>query len=396
MKKAIAVAATGVLFALVCARAQTQDSNSIDWNYAQKLYQKSQSGQALSADEKTYLDRARQERARGNGPGGPAGGRGQGPASRLGMAAATSQRSNTGLVPLDQMTAKDSYKGQDGGLYGDGKNEPPSEHLKAARQALAQVGKLDADGKPSPGGKIVLLSVGMSNTTNEFSRFQRDVAAGGDKSPAVVVVDGAQGGQTAPIWASEGSKVWPVVEQRLQEAQATAKQVQVVWLKQALAQPRRLGEFPAHAKQLEESLIQDVNQVLQHYPNVKVIYFSSRIYAGYAVTELNPEPFAYESGFSVRWVIQDQIKGDARLNYDPQKGEVKAPVLLWGPYLWADGVTPRKSDGLTYEAGELAGDGTHPGPAAQEKVSKMLQALFKSELNAGWYVRGGAQTQPAK
>jgi hypothetical protein len=38
----------------------------------------------------------------------------------------------------------------------------------------------------------------------------------------------------------------------------------------------------------------------------------------------------------VRWLIRDQIDGRPDLNPDPGKGPVKAPVLLWGPYLWAD------------------------------------------------------------
>jgi hypothetical protein len=51
----------------------------------------------------------------------------------------------------------------------------------------------------------------------------------------------------------------------------------------------------------------------------------------------------------VRWLIQDQIEGDAALNYDASRGPVKAPLLMWGHYLWADGTTPRQSDGLVWE-----------------------------------------------
>ena len=165
--------------------------------------------------------------------------------------------------------------------------------------------------------------------------------------------------------------------------------MQVIWLKQAIGGPFRFGDFPKHAEQLKDFLIGNVNQIVRHYPNVRVIYLSSRIYGGYANRDLNPEPYAYESAYAVRWVIQDQIKGDPRLNCDPAKGEVKAPLLLWGPYLWADGVAPRKSDGLSYQASEFAADGTHPGPAAQAKVSKLLQKFFENALNAAWYTKGG-------
>ena len=71
------------------------------------------------------------------------------------------------------------------------RNDPPPQQLKVAREALAKVRKLDAGGKPSAEGRIVLMSVGMSNTMNEFGRFARDVAQSKEKSPAVVVVNGA-------------------------------------------------------------------------------------------------------------------------------------------------------------------------------------------------------------
>ena len=94
---------------------------------------------------------------------------------------------------------------------------------------------------------------------------------------------------------------------------------------------------------------------------------SSRIYGGYATTALNPEPYAYEGAFSIRWIIDAQIKGDPKLNWDAARGEVKAPVVLWGPYLWADGTTPRK-DGLVWNRDDLRdNDGTHPSHQAKKR-----------------------------
>ena len=57
--------------------------------------------------------------------------------------------------------------------------------------------------------------------------------------------------------------------------------------------------------------INDMGQIVRmlkgRFPNLQLAYVSSRSYAGYATTELNPEPYAYESAFAVRWLIQDQI-----------------------------------------------------------------------------------------
>src|SRR5262249_36486084 len=37
-------------------------------------------------------------------------------------------KASIGLKPLTEMSAGDKYKGEDGGLYGAGKNEPPESH----------------------------------------------------------------------------------------------------------------------------------------------------------------------------------------------------------------------------------------------------------------------------
>ena len=69
------------------------------------------------------------------------------------------------------------------------------------------------------------------------------------------------------------------------------------------------------------------------------------------------------------------------MNYDPLKGEVKAPLLLWGPYLWADGITPRLSGGLVWMREDLANDGTHPSISGRDKVARMLLEFFKTDTN---------------
>ena len=91
--------------------------------------------------------------------------------------------------------------------------------------------------------------------------------------------------------------------------------------------------------------------------------------------------------FSIRWLIDAQIKGDSRLNYDPQHGAVNAPVALWGPYLWGDGVTPRKSDGLVWKREDLREDGTHPSDSGRKKVADLLTNFFHTDAYArGWYL----------
>jgi hypothetical protein len=369
--------ATMVLILTLAGWAQQPPAGGdIDWPYAQKLHQKEQRGEPLTDEEKAYLDRAKKEMAKKGGPGGQ------------GAKAPPPPKPSTGLIPLDQMTAQDKYKGEDGGLYGGGKNVPPDAHRAAALKELAKITPLDAAGKPSPDGKIVLMSLGMSNTTQEFQEFLKLAAQDPDRNPKLVVVDCAQGGQTAAAWSTPDKKAWTEAERRLKAAGVTCEQVQVMWLKQANAGPAKDGEFPKHAEVLRDNVVSDLTFAKQKYPNLRVAYLSSRIYAGYATTPLNPEPYAYEGAFAMRWVIQAQMKGDAKLNFDPAKGEVKAPLVLWGPYLWADGTTPRKSDGLVYKNDEFGPDGTHPAMPARLKVAKLLLDFLKTnELAKTWFVK---------
>jgi hypothetical protein len=287
---------------------------------------------------------------------------------------------SSGLKPLTELGTGE-YKGEQGGLYPGGKNERPAAHEKAGLALAAKVQPLDAEGKPSPEGKIVLLSVGMSNTTQVFSAFKRIANADSEKNPRLVLVDGAQGGMTAakikdPGDNRFGTKYWGVVDRRLKEGGVTREQVQAAWIKQADAGPTQ--GFPGYARTLQAELAQVVQAMHERFPNLKLVYLSSRTYAGYATTRLNPEPYAYESGLSVRWLIEQQLKGDPALNYDPAKGAVRAPWLSWGPYLWANGMTKR-ADGFYYEKSDFAGDGTHPSRTGQQKVARELLRFFKTD-----------------
>jgi len=299
-------------------------------------------------------------------------------------ALAQEPQSSTGLKPLPEMSADDRYKGEDGGLYGGGRNEPPEKHAQAARAELAKFQPLDAEGQPSKDGRIVFVSISMSNATQEFALFKRLADAEPTKGAHVTIVDCAQGGQAMAEWAPPQAQPWSEAERRLTSQKVTPKQVQVAWIKLANKGPH--GDLAEHGRKLQR----DTQAVLQNakarFPNLRVAYLSSRIYGGYATSRLNPEPYAYESAFAARWLIQEQIKGSEALNFDPAHGAVKAPLLLWGPYLWADGITPRKSDGLVFAREDLGPDGTHPSNTGREKVARLLLAFCQRDPFAkSWF-----------
>jgi hypothetical protein len=293
------------------------------------------------------------------------------------------------------MTAEDRYLGQDGGLYGAGKNQPPEEHAAAAKRETARIVPLDKEGKPATDGTIVLISVSMSNGTQEFSVFKKLADADREKSPRLTIVDCAQGSQTMAAWANPRPRPdlspWTEAARRLEKAGVSAPQVQVAWIKPANAFPK--GDLAEHCAELEDDTRTVLRKLKTTFPNLRIAYFTSRIYAGFARgpgADLNPEPYAYETAFAVRSVIQAQIKGDKDLNFDGSRGAVKAPLLLWGPYLWADGTTPRKDDGLTWLAEDISSDGIHPSEVGRKKVADQLLKFFKSDPNAKtWFVGSG-------
>jgi hypothetical protein len=293
---------------------------------------------------------------------------------------------SVGFKPLTEMTAKDTYKGEDGGLYGGGNNEPPEAHQKAARKETAQIVPRDSEGKPAKDGRIVLVSISMSNATQEFSFFKQLADKDPDKSPLLTIVDCAQGGQAMAEWVDLKGRPWEEADRRLTAAKVTPQQVQVAWIKLANKVPS--GDLLEHGQKLHKDTLAVLHNAKARFPNLRVVYLGSRIYAGYSSGKLNPEPYAYEGAFVVRWLIQDQIKGGVALNYDAERGAVKAPLLLWGPYLWADGVTPRKGDGLVWERKDLAADGVHPSQSGRQKVADQLLKFFKTDANARtWFVK---------
>lgn len=304
-------------------------------------------------------------------------------ASVLGIVApALAGGPSTGLVPLTQLPPA-NYMGFPGGLYPGESNVPPAVHAAAALAQAALIVPRDAAGAPAAEGKIVMLAFGMSNTTHEFSVFERQEDANPARNGRVVILNTAFGGQTASVLANPGAAYWTGVFQKIAAAGATNAQVQVAWLKEANANPT--DPFPLHAQALRDDLASIARNVRDFFPNLRILYVSSRIYGGYSSGPLNPEPFAYESGFSVKWLIENQIAGDPALNWNPAAGPVEAPLLLWGPYTWADGVNLR-DDGLAYLAADFEGDGVHPSPSGEQKVADQLTAFINSDPGAAsWY-----------
>jgi hypothetical protein len=287
----------------------------------------------------------------------------------------------------------------------------PAAHQNAGiTQALA-VQPLDLTGNPSPAGKYVLLSFGMSNTTQEFCSgsgalpcspwtFMGQAAADSSvhRGP-LALANGALGGRSASFWDSPADPDYDRVRDQVLAPQGLSEaQVQIAWVK--VANPGPTASLPAPQADAITLLRQmgDIVRALKtRYRNLRLVYLSSRIYGGYATSTLNPEPYAYESGFAVKWLVEAQISQmqNGGTVVDPRAGDLNyqtgvAPWIAWGPYLWANGMNLR-SDGLNWIQSDFESDGTHPAQSGEQKVGTLLLSFFKQHPTTKcWFVNGDA------
>ena len=292
--------------------------------------------------------------------------------------------SSTGNVALPDLGAG-MYKGEQGGLYPGGANTIPADHLAAGMKLAKTITPLDLDGKPSPDGKIVVLSIGFSNPNMEFPVFQKLAAAESGINPKVKLVNGCVGGRSSEVIANPDSNYWKEVRNLIDHASTTPQQIQVLWIK--LVVPNPTQPFPVEARQLAGHYVATLQNVHKYFPNAKLAFLSNRTYGGYTEANGSPEPWAYESGFGVKWALAAQIAGKPEANYDPAKGEVRAVWAEWGPYLWTDGVKGRK-DGMVYLRSDVGVDGLHPSASGQQKVSTLLLNFFKTDpVTKSWFMK---------
>jgi len=300
---------------------------------------------------------------------------------------------NTG-TPLVAITDLGTglFEGYEGGLYPNGSNVRPASHDSDGVTFAKAIQPLDANGNPSSSGKYVLMALGESTIQNEFNRFLPIANSDPAKNPNLVIVNGAQGGATPNDFANINSYYWGMVlNNYLPQNGVTAKQVVAIDIEDT--DGIATGTLPSDVTNLQSEYESMMNNLHTLFPNLALVYFSSRVYGGYyngVGSPDNPEPYAYEVGYAVKWAIQDQINGNANLNYNPLLGQVEAPWMSWGTYYWANGMLGR-ADGLEWDCADFSADGTHPasstGRLGQLKVAtEILNFLKTDDTTTPWYL----------
>jgi hypothetical protein len=286
---------------------------------------------------------------------------------------------STPLIPLNDL-GTGNYLGEEGGLYPNGSNMRPAAQDASGVQIAKAIAPLDANGDPDPNGEYVLISIGNSEAQQEFLQFFVDASADPATNPHLVIVNGAQDALVASDWANVTTGAWStLINTILPQAGVTAHQVVAAWIKDF---DTPSGSFPANEAATQADLESIAQNLHTLFPNIKLAYYASRIYGGYdndsSGSTQEGEPNSYETGFPIKWAVQDQIDGLPSLNFNSSEGPVMSPWLSWEAYDWANGMLPR-SDGLVWTCQDFI-DGGHPSaPFGREKDANLFLGFLKTD-----------------
>jgi hypothetical protein len=340
---------------------------------------------------------------------------------------------NTAMIPIMDMTAADNYLSFPGGLYENSSDTVPADHDADGKAAAALIQPLDTNGNPSATGKVILISFGMSNAAIEFGSFVSIAEASRQVNQTTLYIsNSALSDQDACYWFpatgppscnSTVENEYDRIAANMSASGVSAAQVQIAWIDSAngrdhsenrgcqplgtlclsLCDPSTVGcvnnENTTNALNEEEEFGETMRAAKTRFPNLKLLFFSSRVYGGYAsASDADPEPFAYETGYGIKWLIQAQINQISTGTVDPVGGDLSygsAPWIAWGPYFWADGPNPR-SDGLVWCNGQSGSPckgevdfgpgGLHLNTTGGNKAGNLLLNYFlTSPYTQAWF-----------
>jgi hypothetical protein len=286
--------------------------------------------------------------------------------------------------PMD-LLGTGTYMGHVGGLYPGSSNAMPAAHRQAGNNIASTIQPLDANGNPSPTGKYGLLGMGTSDAAYEFNRFIEYATHEASLNPHLAVAEGAMGAEALDtILGTEANAFWSNIDNWfLPDAGLTPQQVVAIWLEPEDAHPP--GLFPFDMQNIYNELLVFIPNLQTRFPNLKLLYLSSRAYAGYAnpVKEVT-EPYSYDQGYALQAIIADQLSGDPALNFDPTQGPVVAPWLAWESYKWGNGMEAH--NGLVWACPDFSFDGYHVDGSGEDKVSGLLMNFLKTDPSAApWF-----------
>lgn len=304
---------------------------------------------------------------------------------------------SVGFTPITTL-GTDTFMGEQGGLYPGGSNVMPTMHTKAGKSIGNSIKPLNAAGEVDfENGVVLFAGFGASTAGNTFNYLKNtiDTSTINIYNPCLKFITCTIGGKgLETMIPPQHNWYWTFIGDSIPESKGfTRDQVQIGWLKTA-SKTDSVAEFPMQPDSLYAKYIPSIQRLKENFPNLKILYISSHAYGGYAGelsdnAELAGEPAAYYGGFAVKWVIEDQINGSPELKY--RGGGTNSPWLSWGPYFWADGLTPRANDGLTWECEDYDefGGGFHLSSQGLQKEMDMLIDFFMTNSSSKKWFKNG-------
>ena len=228
--------------------------------------------------------------------------------------------------------------------------------------------------------KIIIIAISMSHGHQEFDRFMELYENSPEISGDIVMINCATPGSAIERWIEPNGDQWPGCKDKVTK-KYSLDQVKVVWAKNA-------DQFTEDGITLPDpnadyyDLVNNIGALMQRihteFPAVQAVFNSSRIYGGYINEQkfaARGEPISYEGGFATNTVIEQFNNG--QLQGTP-------PWIGWGPYIWANGLTPNAS-GIFWDRTDFQGnngDNQHPSVHGATKVADALHSFF---MQFDWY-----------
>jgi hypothetical protein len=254
-------------------------------------------------------------------------------------------------------------------------------HEVAGLVAAQAIVPLDASGLPDPTGRIGMVTIGMSNAAmiyNKWSQVMLTVGGGDkDRHPAFRIIKAALSGKTAESWSVQTNNVWATAKTRTIQAGLTIPQVQAAAVMMTQKYPRVVYSGSTGHPMTEAQVRAVIDNLVFHFPNVRVVYLSGLNYTGYSDDpalsfsdrERAPEPYVHNDSILLASLVTSG----------------GFPVWVDFTDLWADGVTPNPLTGLSYACGDVAVDGVHPSKTGGQKLGYFLRDRWEVDpVTRGW------------
>lgn len=282
-----------------------------------------------------------------------------------------------------------TYRGLVGGLYPDGENLRPFNHTQNLEEVAILIKGRRVDGRvDNTDGSVVMLGIGNGSAGSSFAEFARIAKADTVLSSRVHFINGCRVEVSLDALQSSSSAYWAEIGIALESESKSGSQVQVVWL-QAEDLQNSDTAFPTSAVALAEKLRAVCETMRNVFPNLRIVYLSSRPYAGYAdhaALEVRPglrSPRDNSYGWAVKFLVENQLKRIPGYTFGTESDPI--PGLTWCTDDWADGDL-ENSVGLKWECSDFDESGIELSPSGAVKTgSRIYQFVSKDVISQPWF-----------